>query len=102
VRPLLFILGVFTAIVCIEKSAEANWCAHYNAAGGFTSCGFKTHHQCLAAVGLAGPVRQVRTTITIIEAAWRYCRNPPRRSGSRPGRFQHSLISRRQTSLVTT
>ena len=36
-------------------SSEANWCAHYNAAGGFTSCGFKTHHQCLAAVrGVGG------------------------------------------------
>jgi hypothetical protein len=29
-RLLLFILGVFAAVVCIEKSAEANWCAHYN------------------------------------------------------------------------
>ena len=58
-RLLLFILGVFAAVVCIEKSAEANWCAHYNMGGGASNCGFKTHHECLAAVlgvgGSCGP-----------------------------------------------
>ena len=40
-------------------SAEANWCAHYNMGGGASNCGFKTHHECLAAVrgvgGSCGP-----------------------------------------------
>jgi hypothetical protein len=58
-RLLLFILGVFAAVVCIEKSAEANWCAHYNMGGGASNCSFKTHHECLAAVrgvgGSCGP-----------------------------------------------
>ena len=54
-RLLLIIVGALAAIVSIAKPAEANWCAHYNAAGGFTSCGFKTRHQCLAAVrGVGG------------------------------------------------
>ena len=58
-RLSLFILGIFAAMVCIEKPAEANWCAHYNYGGGSTNCGFKTHHECLAAVrgvgGSCGP-----------------------------------------------
>jgi hypothetical protein len=52
----LFILGVFAAVVCIENSAEANWCPYYNLGhGGSRNCGFKTHHECLAAVrGVGG------------------------------------------------
>jgi len=54
-RLLLIIVSAIATIISIAKPAEANWCAHYNAAGGFTSCGFKTHHQCLAAVrGVGG------------------------------------------------
>jgi hypothetical protein len=45
-RTALFILGVFAAIVCIEKPAEAQnypWCAYYNFQhGGATNCGFAT------------------------------------------------------------
>jgi Protein of unknown function (DUF3551) len=50
-RLLLFITGVFVAILCIEKPAEAQnypWCAYY---GGFddggTNCGFTTFQQCM-------------------------------------------------------
>jgi len=53
-RLLLIIVGAIAAIVSIAKPAKANWCAHYKAAGGFTSCGYKTHHQCLAAVREVG------------------------------------------------
>ena len=45
-RLLLFILGVFAAIICIEKPAEAQdypWCAYYNfERGGARNCGFAT------------------------------------------------------------
>ena len=59
-RLSLFILGVFAAVVCIENSAEANWCAYYNLGhSGSRHCGFKTHHECLASVrgvgGSCGP-----------------------------------------------
>jgi hypothetical protein len=58
-RLWLFILGVFAAVVCIEKPAEAQnypWCAYYNDNdGGFTNCGFSTIQQCQAAVtGVGG------------------------------------------------
>ena len=51
-RVSLFILGVFVAVVCIEKPAEAQtypWCVYYNRGGGATNCGFSTFQQCLAA-----------------------------------------------------
>jgi hypothetical protein len=50
-RLLLFILGVFAAVVCIEKPAAAQnypWCAYYG------PCGFATFQQCLAAVSGVG------------------------------------------------
>ena len=56
-RLSLFILGVFAAIVCIEKPAEAQnggWCAYYNMGGGATNCGFATFQQCLAAISGVG------------------------------------------------
>jgi hypothetical protein len=57
-RTALFILGVFAAIVCIEKPAEAQnypWCAYYNFQhGGATNCGFATFQQCLATVSGVG------------------------------------------------
>ena len=58
-RLSLFILGVFAAIVCIEKPAEAQngaWCAYYNDGdGGSRNCGFATFEQCLADVrGMRG------------------------------------------------
>jgi Protein of unknown function (DUF3551) len=52
-RIFLFILGVFAAIVCLEKPAAAQnnaWCAYQNFAGGATNCGFSTFQQCSAAV----------------------------------------------------
>jgi hypothetical protein len=52
-RLLLFILGVFAAVVCFEKPAAAQnypWCVYYNFQhGGATNCGFATFQQCLAA-----------------------------------------------------
>jgi hypothetical protein len=57
-RLSLFILGVFAAIVCVEKPAEAQnypWCAYYNfKEGGATNCGWVTFEQCLAAVSGVG------------------------------------------------
>jgi len=58
-RLSLFILGLFAAIVCTEKPAEAQnggWCAYYNYAyGGQRICGFVTLQQCLADVrGVGG------------------------------------------------
>jgi uncharacterized protein DUF3551 len=58
-RLLLIVVGVFAAIVCIEKPAEAQrggWCAYYNYAfGGQKICGFVTLQQCLADVrGVGG------------------------------------------------
>jgi uncharacterized protein DUF3551 len=56
-RLLLFILGVFATVACIEKPAAADrpWCADYDAQdGGFTNCGFSTYQQCLATVRGAG------------------------------------------------
>ena len=53
-RLLLFILTVFVAVACIEKSAEAQngaWCAYYDTGGGGSrNCGFATFEQCLATV----------------------------------------------------
>jgi len=60
-RPLLFILGVFAAVVCFEKPAAAQnypWCAYYSGGrhgGGGTNCGFTTFQQCLDTVsGIGG------------------------------------------------
>ena len=57
-RLLLFILGVFATVICIEKPAEAQdypWCADYGPAFGATNCGFATFQQCLATVsGIGG------------------------------------------------
>jgi len=58
-RVLLFVLGVFVAVVCIERPAEAReypWCAYYNLHhGGATNCGWVTFEQCLATVrGIGG------------------------------------------------
>ena len=58
-RLSLFILGVFTAVVCFEKPAAAQnypWCAYLDLGkGGATNCGFATFQQCLATVtGIGG------------------------------------------------
>jgi hypothetical protein len=61
-RLLVIIVGVFVAIVCIEKPAEARdypWCAYYNfgggGGGGAENCGWATIEQCLATVsGIGG------------------------------------------------
>jgi hypothetical protein len=52
-------IGVFAAVVCIEKPAAAQnspWCAYYDlGGGGATNCGFSTYQQCLATVsGIGG------------------------------------------------
>jgi hypothetical protein len=52
-RLLLFILGVFAAVVCSEKPAKAAqnypWCAYYNGTGGDGNprCWFATLEQCV-------------------------------------------------------
>ena len=58
-RLSLFILGVFAAVICIERPAEAQnggWCAYYDEVyGGAGICGFVTLQQCLAEVrGVGG------------------------------------------------
>ena len=58
-RLSLFILGIFGAIICTEKPAEAQsypWCAYYNMGGfgGATNCGFATWQQCQAAISGVG------------------------------------------------
>jgi hypothetical protein len=60
-RCLLFVLVVITAIIGIEKPAEAQnypWCAYYSGGrhgGGGTNCGFTTFQQCLDTVsGIGG------------------------------------------------
>jgi Protein of unknown function (DUF3551) len=58
-RLSLFILGIFAAIVSIEKPARAQngaWCAYYDTGdGGSRNCGFATFEQCLATVrGIGG------------------------------------------------
>ena len=51
-RLLLFMLGVFAAAVCIEKSAEAQngaWCIYKSGDGyGNPQCRYATFEQCLA------------------------------------------------------
>jgi hypothetical protein len=52
-RLLLFMSGVFAAIVCIEKPAEAQngaWCGYYNGGGGDGDphCRYTTLEQCVA------------------------------------------------------
>ena len=63
-RLLLFILGVFVAVVCIEKPADAQngaWCLYQdgNSGGGTPQCRYTTLEQCLAdrlgAGGSCGP-----------------------------------------------
>ena len=49
---LLFITGIFAAVLCIAKPAEAQnypWCAIYSGGmgGGGTNCGFVTFQQCM-------------------------------------------------------
>jgi Protein of unknown function (DUF3551) len=56
-RVSLFILGVFAAVVCAERPAEAQnhpWCAYYGPEFGATNCGFATFQQCLAAISGVG------------------------------------------------
>jgi hypothetical protein len=54
-RLSLFILGVFAAVACAERPAEAQkWCAYYGPAFGATNCGFETFQQCLATVSGVG------------------------------------------------
>jgi hypothetical protein len=57
-RLWLLILGVFAAILCIEKRANAQngaWWVYYDFKGGATNCGFATFQQCLATVsGIGG------------------------------------------------
>jgi hypothetical protein len=56
-RLSLFILGVFAALVCIEKPSAAQtypWCAYYDVWQGATNCGFTTYQQCLATVSGVG------------------------------------------------
>jgi len=86
----LFILGVFAALVCLEKPAAAQnsqWCAYYDFAfGGATNCGFSTFQQCLATVsGVGGPNCRRATAYaphrTLLGAAFRTPRNP-RHSGA--------------------
>ena len=51
-RSSLFILGIFTATLCIAQPAAAQnypWCVYENIGGGATNCGFSTFQQCLAA-----------------------------------------------------
>jgi Protein of unknown function (DUF3551) len=51
-RSSLFILGIFTATLCVAQPAAAQnypWCVYENFAGGATNCGFSTFQQCLAA-----------------------------------------------------
>jgi hypothetical protein len=65
-RLLLFLLGVFATVVCIEKSADAQngaWCIYKSGDGyGNPQCRYATLEQCLAdRLGKAGPVDPVRT-----------------------------------------
>jgi hypothetical protein len=55
-RPVFIIVVAFAAILCIQKPAQANWCAYYNMGPmGGRNCGFKTFEQCLANVrGIGG------------------------------------------------
>jgi hypothetical protein len=56
-RLSLFILGVFAAVICIEKPADAQnggWCAIYNMGFGAANCGFATFQQCISAVSGVG------------------------------------------------
>jgi hypothetical protein len=51
-RISIFILGVFVAVACAERPAEAQnyaWCAYYNFGGhdGYRRCGFTSLEQCV-------------------------------------------------------
>jgi hypothetical protein len=64
-RLFVFTLGVFAAIICIEKPAEAQngaWCLYINGDGdGEPHCRYATFEQCLADRSGATPVDLVRT-----------------------------------------
>ena len=63
-RLLLFILGVFAAVVCIEKPAAAQnypWCAYYGPHFGATNCGFATFQQCMDTARGLGSLCQPNT-----------------------------------------
>ena len=63
-RLLLFLLGVFVAVICAEKPAAAQnggWCAYYI----FDRAGSQ-HQQCLAAV--SGGWRELRTQSVLPDA----------------------------------
>jgi Protein of unknown function (DUF3551) len=50
-RLSLFILGVFSALICIEKPAEAQnepWCIYKDDGEGNPQCRYATLEQCLA------------------------------------------------------
>src|ERR1700745_2236589 len=50
-RSSLFILGIFTATLCVAQPAAAQnypWCVYENFAGGATNCGFSTLNKALA------------------------------------------------------
>jgi hypothetical protein len=67
----LFFLGVFAALVCLEKPAAAQsypWCAYYDVWQGATNCGFSTIQQCLAAV--SGGWRELRAESHVSARAW--------------------------------
>jgi hypothetical protein len=57
-RSSLFILGIFTATLCVAQPAAAQndrWCAYYDLGmGGATNCGFSTYQQCTATVSGVG------------------------------------------------
>ena len=57
-RISLFILGVFVAVACAARPAQAQsypWCAYYDLGfGGATNCGFATWQQCQAAISGVG------------------------------------------------
>jgi hypothetical protein len=68
-RLSLFILGIFTATLCVAQPAKAQsypWCAYYDLGmGGATNCGFVTYQQCVATVrgigGSCGPNPQYQS-----------------------------------------
>jgi len=66
-----FILGVFAAVICIEKPAKAQngaWCAYYNTGdGGSRNCGFANFEECLATV--RGDWRELSTQSVPVLAA---------------------------------
>ena len=82
-RLLLFILGVFATIICIERPAEAQdypWCAYYNFAhGGATNCGFATWQQCQAAISGVGGSCGANPRYQSPRGPYYFSTRPPRR-----------------------